>query len=451
MTLPTRPTDAETRHPPQRGAGPARIVIVGGGAGGVHLATRLGKNHALRRQADILLVDRDASHLWKPLLHEVAAGTLDVGQQQLGFVVQASRHGFRYLPGEMEGLDRSSREVLLAPLRDAAGAEVLGPRRVPYDVLVLAVGSQANDFGIPGVREHCHFIDSRRQAEAFNEALRMETIRCLSAQDGRTLDLAVVGAGATGVELCAEIGTALDLATGYGFPGLRERLRLALIETAPRILGGLPERVAEASRRELERQGIQVLTGAQVTAVDEAGLQLKDGRHIPARLKVWAAGVAAPAFLRGIEGLEFARTGQVVTRPTLQAQGDDRIFVIGDCGWLIPAGAERPLGATAQVAQQQAVHLSRALPGFLEGQRLPGFSYQHRGALVAIGHYNAFGSLGRRGLLGGGTFVQGRLAQFSYASLYRRHQLGLHGFWRSLLIWAADALRRASTPKVRLE
>ncbi|MCI0752924.1 NAD(P)/FAD-dependent oxidoreductase [Teichococcus vastitatis] len=451
VSLPTRSPEAEAQQPSRHKDELARIVIVGGGAGGVQLATRLGNRHAVHRRAEVLLIDRDAAHLWKPLLHEVAAGTLDVGQQQLGFVVQAKRHGFRYLPGEMVGVDRTAREVLLAPLLDATGAEVLGPRRVSYDVLVLAIGSQANDFGIPGVREHCHFIDSRRQAEAFNEALRMDTIRCLSDQDGETLDVAVVGAGATGVELSAEIGTALDLAAGYGFPGLRDRLRLTLIETAPRILGALPERVAEASRRELERQGVQVLTGAQVTAVDEAGLQLKDGRHIRARLKVWAAGVAAPAVLRTIEGLEFARTGQVVTRSTLQAKGDDWIFVIGDCGWLIPEGAERPLGATAQVAQQQAVHLARALSGFLDGQPVPGFRYQHRGALVAIGHYNAFGSLGRRGLLGGGTFIQGRLAQLSYASLYRRHQLGLHGFWRSLLIWAADALHRASAPRVRLE
>lgn len=430
---------------------PPRIVIIGGGAGGVHLATRLGHRLGRAKRAEIVLIDRDSTHIWKPRLHEVAAGTLDTGQEELGFVVHASRNRFRYLPGEMVGLDRAGRRVKLGPLRDRAGTEVLPPREVEYDVLVLAVGSRANDFGIPGVREHCHFIDSRDQAEDFNTALRNEVIRCLAAADSTTLDIAVVGAGATGVELSAEISTALDLAAGYGFPGLRDRLRLTLIETAPRILGGLPERVAEASRAELERQGVAVLTGAQVVAVEPEGLKLKDGRAVPAKLKVWAAGVAAPAFLRELDGLESARNGQLHVRPTLQTTRDDRIFAIGDCALFIPRGQERPLGATAQVAQQQARLLSEGIPALLEGKPLPEFTYQHQGALVSLGHYNAFGSLGRRGLLGGGTFIKGWVAQISYNALYRRHQLALHGFWRSLLFWASDLLRRASTPPVRLE
>ncbi|MDJ0391515.1 NAD(P)/FAD-dependent oxidoreductase [Roseomonas sp. E05] len=437
-------------QPPVRPRLP-RIVIIGGGAGGVHLATRLGGSLGRRKQAEILLIDRDSTHIWKPRLHEVAAGTLDTGQEQLGFVVHAHRHGFRFLPGEMVGLDREAKRVQLGPLRDRSGTEVLPPREVDFDVLVLAVGSRANDFGIPGVREHCHFIDSRNQAEDFNTALRTEVIRCLAAQDDATLDIAIVGAGATGVELSAEISTALDLAAAYGFPGLRNRLRLTLVETAPRILGALPERVAEASRQELERQGVTVLTGAQVVSVDAGALHLKDGRAIPAKLKVWAAGVAAPAFLREVGGLESARSGQLVVRTTLQTTRDDTIFALGDCAWLVPPGQERPLGATAQVAQQQARHLARAIPALLEGKALPEFTYEHKGALVALGHYNAFGSLGRRGLLGGGTFIQGRIAQLSYDSLYRRHQLALHGFWRSLLFWASDLLRRASTPPVRLE
>lgn len=439
---------------------PHRIVIVGGGAGGIHLATRLGPRLGTRHgrespsagSHEILLVDRDFAHIWKPRLHEVAAGTLDTGQEQVSFIVQASRHGFRYLPGEMLGLDRAKRLLQLGPLRGPDGREILPPREILYDTLVLALGSRANDFGIPGVREHCRFIDSRSQAEEFNTALRSAVIRQLAGPEDATLDIAIVGAGATGVELSAEINTALDLAAGYGFEGLRKRLRLTLVETAPRILGALPERVAEASRQELERQGVTVLTGAQVVEVAEDALLLKDGRRIPAVLKVWAAGVRAPAVLDNLAGLESARSGQLVVRPNLQTTRDERIFVIGDAAWLVPEGEERPLGATAQVAQQQARHLAQHLPAHLAGQApVPPFHYRHGGALVALGHYNAFGSLGRHGLLGGGTFIQGRFAQWSYASLYRRHQLALHGLLRSLLFWMADALRKASSPRVKME
>jgi NADH dehydrogenase len=432
-------------------ASPHRIVIIGGGAAGVHLATRLGRRLGRGGRAEILLIDRDASHIWKPRLHEVAAGTLDSGQEQVSFVVQASRHHFRYLPGEMVGLDRASRRIHLGPLRDLQGDEVLPPRDLPYDTLVIAVGSRANDFGIPGVREHCHFIDSRSQAEAFNTALRNDVIRCLAGPEAATLDIAIVGAGATGVELSAEINTALDYAAGYGFGDLRRRLRLTLIETAPRILGALPERVAGAAQKELERQGVAVLTGAQVVGVDAGGMQLKDGRRIPAPLKVWAAGIQGPAFLADLDGLESMRSRQLVVRPTLQTSRDEHVFAIGDCAFLLPSGQERALPATAQVAQQEAEHLARSLEARLAGRSLTDFHYRHGGALVAIGHYNAFGSLGRHGLLGDSTFIQGRFAQFSYASLYRRHQLALHGFWRSLLFWLADLLRKASAPRVKVD
>lgn len=426
-----------------------RIVIVGGGAGGLPLATRLGRRRL--PGVSVTLVDAASSHIWKPLLHEVAAGTLDTGVAQLGYVAQAARSGFRYWPGRMEGLDRAAREIRLAPLHDSTGAEILPARSLPYDILVLALGSTANDFGIPGVAEHARFIDSRAQADAFNEALRAEVIRTLAGPPEATLDIAIVGAGATGVELSAELNTALELAGGYGLPDLRKRLRLTLVETAPRILGALPERVSTSARAELERQGVTVLTGAEVAAVESDALMLKDGRRIPAALKVWAAGIRGPAFLRDLDGLESTRNAQLVVRPTLQTTRDDAVYAIGDCSSLTPEGTERPLGATAQVALQQAHHLARSLAGVLAGQAPTPFGYSHQGALVSLGRYNAFGSLGKRGLLGGGLFIQGRFAQISYASLYRKHQLGLFGLGRSLLYWAADVLRHASRPGVKLE
>jgi NADH dehydrogenase len=433
---------------------PKHIVIIGGGAGGLHLATRLGRH--LKRHRDravITLIDRDYSHIWKPLLHEVAAGTLDTGVEQVGFVPQASRSGFRYWPGDMAGLDRANKRVRLRPLLDRQGEVVLPERDVSYDILVIAVGSTANDFGIPGVLEHARFIDSRPQAEAFNEALRAEVLRCLSGPEDATLDIAIVGAGATGVELSAELNTALDLAAGYGLPNLRKRMRLTLVETTPRILGALPERVSASSQAVLEREGVTVLTNAQVSAVEHDALVLKDGRRIPAKLKVWAAGIKAPAFLRELDGLEVARNNQLVVRPTLQTTRDDDIYALGDCSAMTPPGAERPLPATAQVAHQEAPHLAKSLAGVLEGRAPTPFTYHDQGALVALGRYDAFGSLGRRGLLGGkgGLFIQGWFAHLSYNSLYRRHQLRLFGFWRSLLYWMADLLRRASRPGVRLE
>src|SRR6266581_4195691 len=130
-----------------------RIVIVGGGAGGLELATRLGHRMGRRGRAEIILVDKARAHLWKPLLHEVAAGSMDQGHHELDFLAQAHWHHFRYRIGEMIGLDRSKREIELAAYVDDEGREVTAQRAFGYDTLIVAIGSQTNDFGTPGVRE----------------------------------------------------------------------------------------------------------------------------------------------------------------------------------------------------------------------------------------------------------------------------------------------------------
>ncbi|WP_377043965.1 NAD(P)/FAD-dependent oxidoreductase [Roseomonas elaeocarpi] len=426
---------------------PRRVVIVGGGAAGLDLATRLSGRRGGPR-LDITLVDRSGSYVWKPRLHEVAAGTLDTATEQVSYLAHARRHGFTFWPGMLRALDREHRQVTLGTLQNERGEDTV-TTRLPYDILVLAIGSHADDFRTPGVTEHCRFIDSRDQAEAFNVALREEVIRILAAPDKPELTLAVVGAGATGTELAGEINHALDLASGYGLPGLRARLRLTLIEAAPRILPALPERVSTAAGAALGRLGVEVLTGDPVASVDAGGLTLRSGRRVEATLKVWAAGIRAPAVLAGIDGLATDRANRLVVTPGLQTTADEHIFALGDCAALTPPGSERPLPATAQVAHQQAAHLAKTLPEFLNGSPLTPFRYKERGSLVSLGGYDAFGSLGRLGVLPGG-FIEGRFAQFSYNMLYRQYQLVVHGPWRVPLIWAAEGLQRLAKPSVRL-
>jgi NADH:ubiquinone reductase (H+-translocating) len=394
-------------------------------------------------------VDRTTSHIWKPQLHEVAAGTLHTYHEQVSYLAHGRRHHFRYWPGAMRGLDRAVKTIALGPLTNRAGEVVLEAQTLDYGTLVIAVGSQANDFGTPGAREHCHFIDSRAQAEGFTEALRGAILRVLTNKEPRDLTMAIVGAGATGVELAAEVSRALDLAAGYGFPGLRQRLRLTLLEGAERILAALPARVSSSATVELQKLGVEVMTGVRVVAVDADGVSLADGRRIDAELKVWAAGVKAPAWLQDIADLETNHAHQLIVRPTLQTTRDDAVFAIGDCAALTLPGEERPLPATAQVAHQQAHYLAEALPRRLSGEVPGAFRYRYLGSLVSLSDYNAFGSLAGRGLLPG-RFIGGRAAQLSYASLYRMHQLALHGGWRAALLWLADALNRLSRPSLRM-
>jgi NADH:quinone reductase (non-electrogenic) len=220
------------------------IIVVGGGVAGLILATRLGHLLGRRGLARVSLIDRSWIHVWKPMLHTFAAGTWNIYQQQVQYVAHARTHHFEYIPGQLDAIDRAARRIRLAPLQ-AAGEATAGARALAHDVLVLAFGSRANDFSTPGVVEHCHFIDSPDQADAFNARLRAHVVR--SFAQGGNIDIAIVGGGATGVELAAELSRMVELAAGYGEADIRRRLRLTLLESAPRVLNAFPEAVSAPS------------------------------------------------------------------------------------------------------------------------------------------------------------------------------------------------------------
>jgi NADH:ubiquinone reductase (H+-translocating) len=431
-----------------------QIVIVGGGVAGLEIASTLGRRWRHQRDKhqlvpSITLVDRDSAHVWKPMLHTIAAGTRDISQQQTTYLAQAHDAGFAYQPGELCGLDRVAHEVHLAPMFAQDGRLLIPERRLPYDTLVIAVGSQANDFGTPGVTEHCMMIDSRQQADAFNREVRIRILQCLALDT--ELSIAIVGGGATGVELAAELVQLTETAVAYGAQGLTERISITLIESGPRLLAAFPQDISVSTRTQLEALGIRVMTDTRVSAATADGFTLSDGRQVASTLKVWAAGVKAPDFLSRLDGLETTRGNQLLVQPSLRTTRDPNIYVVGDCASLTLPGAERPLPPTAQVAHQHAQHLIRYLPGkLLNGAAIPDFKYQDFGALVSLGDYDAFGSLGKFGLLKDVTF-RGRLAQISHIMLYRSHQARLHGFWRGGLLWLVDRLNSHLRASIRLD
>ena len=340
-------------------AAPHRIVVVGGGAAGLELVTRLGDRYGRGRRAEVTLVERARTHLWKPMLHAVAAGSLDPGEHEINFLAQAHWHHFRYRLGALAGLDRRARLVRLAAMSDEEGREITPARDLPYDTLVIAVGSITNDFGTPGVAEHAVPLETPAQAARFNRRLVNACIRA-HAQPGPVrpgqLHVAVIGAGATGTELAAELHRSVRAVVAYGLDRIipDRDVRIVLIEAAPRILPGLPERISEATHKLLVEMGVEIRTGVPVAEVRADGVRLVDGSFIPAELAVWAAGVRAPAVLAELDGLEVNRAGQLVVRPSLQTTRDDDVFAIGDCAACPWPGHDGPVPPGAQAAHQQA-------------------------------------------------------------------------------------------------
>jgi len=430
-----------------------RIVIIGGGAGGLELATRLGDTLGRKNKAIVILIDPFLSHLWKPLLHEVAAGTLDSHEDRIEFLAQARSHHFRFFMGRMDGLDRKERTVSLAPVCNDDGKEWLPHRSVAYDTLVVAVGSVANDYRIPGVLEHCLHLDDSKQAEEFH---RLLLHNCLRAQyqtepsEPGQLNVAIIGAGATGVELAAELHYAVRRLVTYGLDHISpERdVRIVLIEASKEILPSLPTRVARDTKEELLRLGVEMHTGKPVTTVTSEGVQLQDGLFLPARMKVWTAGIKAPSFLKDLEGLETNPLNQLVVHETLQTTRDERVFAMGDCACVPQRNAERPVPPRAQAAHQQASLLARSLARRLGGSSLSPYVYRDYGSLISLSRYTAIGSL--MGNLTGRLTIEGRLARLVYRALYRAHQLALHGFMRTSFIVLTDWITRRTRPRLKL-
>ncbi|TXN41574.1 NAD(P)/FAD-dependent oxidoreductase [Methylobacterium sp. WL30] len=428
-------------------AEPTRIVIVGGGIAGITVATGLGRRLGRSGAAQVTLVDRALSHVWKPMLHTFAAGTALPDRQKLSLLAQAKANHFRFRLGSLQAVDRAARQLTLAPFVAEGDGAALAPTQLGYDVLILALGSRANDFGTPGVAEHCATIDDLSDAEALHRRLRGQVLAALRSE--ASLRIAIVGGGATGVEFAAELKHAVDVIAGYGTGALREKLRLTLIESGPRLLAAFPDRVSRAAAATLADLAVDVRTGALVTGADAAGFTLKDGGRIEADIKVWAAGVRAPAVLARIEGLDRSRTGQLVVGDTLQATRDPAIFALGDCAACPQPGAGHPVPATAQAAHQQARHLVRHFEAWRRGGAMAPFRFRDKGALVSLADYNGWGTLGRY-TFGGGR-LRGLFARLAHDLLYRRHQVGLLGPFRGALAWLADDLAHAVGPPVRLD
>ena len=430
-----------------------QIVVVGGGAGGLELVRRLGAKFG-RKRHDIILVDKNLSHIWKPLLHEVAAGALDANPDEVGYRGHCYRWGYRFFQGSLEGIDRVAKTIRLAPVRDEDGSELIGSHTIRYDILVLAVGSVSNDFGVPGVKENCLYLDSREQADRFrtrllNHCLRVSRAMMKDPAADELVRVAIVGGGATGVELAAELYNAAAALSHYGLEVFDEsRLKVTLLEAGPRILPLLPEKLSAAARYELGQLGVAVQDTTQVIEARPGALITKCGQTIEADLLVWAAGVKGAEFLAGL-GLETNSRNQFVVRDTLQTVTDEDIFALGDCATYTPPGADRPIPPRAQAAHQMANTVYGNIIRKLKGRPLQPFVYRDKGSLVSLSRFSTVGSL-MGNLVGGSMAIEGRLARFVYNSLYRLHLLGIHGWFKGTFLMLIGRVNRIVRPRLKL-
>ena len=405
-----------------------KIIIIGGGAGGLELATDLGDKLGKTDKAQITLVDKNSYHLWKPLLHEVATGVLDEQVDNIYYASQGQQHNFEFTQGTFTDLDRDSKRITVINHNDESIS-------IDYDILVIAIGSTSNDFGTPGVKEHCIFLDDQNAAIRLRETLINKfTSFCSIIDDHQSTDedkirIAIVGGGATGVELASELPNMVETFGACGRNKMcSDLLDVSVIEATDRILPALPEKTAISITKTLEKQGIHVLTKTMITKAENDGFYPKDGGIIKADIMIWTAGVKAPDYLKEISGLESSRSNQLVVKPTLQTSRDDSIFVIGDCAYAMQEnGHASP--PTAQAAHQMAKICYENIINILNNNPLKSFKYTDNGTIISL-HDTAQGVVKIAGK--SEMSVKGWFALIIHRLLYRMHQASLLGIFKTI-------------------
>ncbi|PKH56720.1 FAD-dependent oxidoreductase [Shewanella sp. Choline-02u-19] len=426
-----------------------KIVIVGGGAGGLELATQLGRKLGKKNLAQIILVDRNRTHIWKPLLHEVATGSLDSDLDGVVYSAHAAKQGYQFQLGTFCGLNSNDKLISVAPITDEMGKELLPERQIKYDKLVIAIGSVSNDFNTPGVQENCFFLDSHQQANRFHNALLDSFTRVHQSDSINELNIAIVGGGATGVELSAELYHVTDLLKVYGLSKMTaDKLNIHLIEAGPRILPALTERIASSARHELSQLGVSVMENTRISEATAAGFVTSEGQLIAANLMLWAAGVKAADFIKELQFFELNRANQIKVQANLKSTVNNDIYVIGDCCAFEQAdGSFVP--PRAQSAHQMAQCAEKNIIKEMNAEPLVDYVYVDHGSLVNLSRYSTVGSL-MGNLTKSSMFVEGKIARFVYISLYRMHQQAIHGTFKTIALWLAEKLMRVVRPRMKL-
>lgn len=435
-----------------------KIVIVGGGAGGLELATHLGKAYRRDKNISVTLVDKNRTHIWKPKLHEIASGSMDFGDHEVDYMAHAHWNHFTFRIGELKSLDRDNKTIDLLPYLDIDNTPVTPIQKVSYDTLVICIGSLSNDFGTTGVKEFALKLENQTDAKLFHSKMVNACIRAHHQSDRiehSQLHVVIIGAGATGVELAAELHRTTREVVAFGLDGIDadKDLKISLIEAADRILPALNPRLSNATEQLLSKLGVEVLTKSKVMEVMPKGIRLSDGQVIESELVVWAAGVKAPDYLKNIGGLETNKLNQIVVHRTLQTTFDPDIFALGDCA-ACPCTDEEGGRAgivppRAQAAHQQANHMFRQLKRRFANKPLKPYYYRDFGSLVSLGKFSTVGNM-MGGLIGKNLMIEGYFAKLMYLSLYKLHELSVHGVIKTALYTLARLLSKQVNPTVKL-
>jgi len=426
------------------------ILILGAGFAGtyiaVHLSNKLNNNSGI----SIRLIDAKEYHLFKPMLHEVACGSVDASHIIQPIRIIKRKHDFDFIHGVIQSIDVNNQEVgvceecvhcsnsskCLMQELELEKAVIDEPKRLHYDYLVLALGGEPNYFGIAGAEKYTiplHTLDDavrirERLVEIFRIALKVSDDRTRQA----LLTFAVIGAGATGVELVAEMHDFIyDVLLEHGSQRIRgDEIKIVLIEAANRILPGVDEKVVKTVEEKLRDKNIEVITGAPVTQVTKDSVKIGD-RVIPTYTKIWTAGVKANALSVDLP-FEKDKAGRIKVNQYLQVPGHPNVYAVGDNSFFENPKTSRPLPATGQVAIQEAQAVVKNILNTIKGKEKKPFQFMQLGFAVTYGERTAAASIL------GALKLEGLFGWFMWKFTYFKHLMSIRPKLKTALEWLFD-------------
>ena len=404
-----------------------RIVVLGGGFGGMSAAQTLERMTRKRRDLDVTLVSQSNFLLFTPMLAEVASGALEA--QHIAAPIRAACPFTNFIHGDVERIDSEQRQVLVHGRRSAE------PQAVPYDHLVLAMGSVPNFYGLPGLAEHAITLKTLEDAVGLRHRVLSQLERADHETDAevrqRLLTFVVAGGGFAGAETIAELFDLVSSVRRY-YQHLRPGdARFVLVHSRDRILPELSAELGAYALEKLSARGVEFRLGRRVAAAAEGSVTLDDGTVIACETFVWTAG-NQPNPLLGTMDCETNRSGQIVVDATLGVQDRPGLWAVGD-GAQIPdlTNEGRPCPPTAQHALRQGKRVALNILAMIDGRTLKPFRYRATGSLVGLGHRTAAAEVwGRK--------FSGLLAWFMWRTIYLSKLPGLERKSRVALDWALD-------------
>ncbi len=378
---PHAPVTASLPHVPLRASGRPRVVVLGGGFGGLSAARSL-----RRAPVDVVLIDKKNHHLFQPLLYQVATAGLSPGDiaSPIRYILRRQRN-VQVLLAEAQSIDVEARRV------------VLDVGQVPYQALIVATGATHAYFGNDAWQEHAPGLKTLDDALAIRRKVLLAFELAERTSDPevqrRLLTFVVVGGGPTGVEMAGSLAEIARHALKHEFRSIRpESARIVLLEGGATVLTAFPDRLRTYAAESLRDLGVEVRLQTPVTRIEAHRVHTGDG-VIDAGTILWAAGVAASPIGRSL-GVPLDRTGRVIVRADLTIPGRDDVYVVGDLAIFVPEGAQGPLPGVAQVAMQQAAHAARNIIATLAGRPRTTFVYRDLGNLATVGRARAVADLG---------------------------------------------------------